>query len=228
MPILSTAARPAAAASDPIRVMIVDDSTVIRSLVRNILADPEIEVVGTAASGTMALQTMPRARPDVIVLDIEMPGMDGISALPRLLQIDPGVKIIIASTLSQRNADISMKALTLGAADYVPKPTTAREIGAEGGFRVELLAKVRSLGARAKARRPAQPAAGTPPVSRSMAPPSPKPAEPISLRKPSLLRPRVLAIGSSTGGPQALMTLMRSLPSVIDVPIVIKIGRAHV
>ena len=64
MPILSTAARPAAAASDPIRVMIVDDSTVIRSLVRNIFADPEIEVVGTAASGTMALQTMPRARPD--------------------------------------------------------------------------------------------------------------------------------------------------------------------
>jgi two-component system, chemotaxis family, protein-glutamate methylesterase/glutaminase len=197
--------------------MIVDDSTVIRSVIRTILtSDPEIEVVASAANGQAAIQLLPRSQADVVILDIEMPVMNGLDALPALLKVDPGVKVIVASTLSQRNAEISIKALTLGAADYVPKPASPREIGAEGGFRNELLAKVRSLGARARARRAFQVVS-----YHSATPSAAQPERKIALRKASQMRPRILAIGSSTGGPQALFALLRQLPATIDVPIVI-------
>src|SRR5690349_18815969 len=138
---------------NPIRVMLVDDSAVIRSLMFQILAtDPGITVSASAANGQTAIQLFSKADIQVIVLDIEMPVMDGLSAIPKLLEIAPDVKIIIASTLTLRNAEISLKALELGAADYIPKPTTPRDIGAEGDFKRELLAKVRSHGARPRTR----------------------------------------------------------------------------
>ena len=104
--------------------MLVDDSAVIRGLIARALeADPAIEITATAANGETAI-TMLRARPvDVIVLDIEMPVIDGITALPELLKISPQTRIIMASTLTTRNAEISLKALALGAVDFMQKPS---------------------------------------------------------------------------------------------------------
>jgi two-component system chemotaxis response regulator CheB len=156
------------------------------------------------------------------VLDIEMPELDGISALPQLLAKKRNLIIIMASTLTRRNAEISFKALSLGAADYIPKPESTREASAAETFHHDLIQKIRHLGARV--RRRASPAA-----SPSMAPapervrgvsaqPAAAPAaQPQMARQPfSLLAPRVLLIGSSTGGPQALMTLVADIGPVID------------
>jgi two-component system chemotaxis response regulator CheB len=215
-----TASASPAPRDNPIRVMLVDDSAVIRSLMFQILAtDPGITVSASAANGQTAVQLFRKTDIQVIVLDIEMPVMDGLSAIPKLLEIDPDVKIIIASTLSLRNAEISLKALELGASDYIPKPTTPREIGAEGDFKRELLAKVRSHGARPRVHRRILPTTDLRPVAVSVA--TPQPARKITLRRPALSRPQVIAIGSSTGGPQALFTLLRALPANLPVPIVV-------
>jgi len=131
----------------PIRVMLVDDSAIIRGLFARILeADSGIEITATAANGAQAIKSLPRSCAEVVVLDIEMPVMDGLTALPQILDCDPHVKVIVASTLSQRNAQISFKALKAGATDYIPKPTSTGEIHSGGDFRRELLEKVKALG----------------------------------------------------------------------------------
>ena len=124
MVLAAPAASRAAACEQPIRVLVCDDSAVIRGLLARLLdADPAITVVGTASNGRDVLGLQAREKPDVVVLDIEMPVMDGLAALPALLKADPGVQVVMASTLTTRGADVTMKALRLGAADYVPKPT---------------------------------------------------------------------------------------------------------
>ncbi len=110
------------------RVMIVDDSAVIRGVIaRAMEGDPFFHVVASVANGELAVQSLAREPVDVIVLDIEMPVMDGLTALPKLKAIDGAVQIIMASTLTQRNADISLHAMSLGATDYIPKPTSHKE-----------------------------------------------------------------------------------------------------
>ena len=107
------------------RVMVCDDLLVIRGAISRILeADPAIQVVAKVANGKIAVEEIRRASVDVVVLDIEMPVMDGLTALPLLLQADPRVRVIMASTLTTRGADIALRALRLGAADYLPKPST--------------------------------------------------------------------------------------------------------
>jgi two-component system chemotaxis response regulator CheB len=168
-------------------------------------ADPKVRVVARAGDGNAALAAL-RAAPgqiDVVVLDIEMPGMDGITALPLLLRADPGLRVVMASTQTTRGADIALRALRLGAADYVPKPATSAI--ADDSFRQELLAKIKGL-ARLR-RRAAAPAAAVPP-----------PLRPRPVVRPA---PRLLAIGSSTGGPQALFTLIQGLGARIPVPVVL-------
>src|SRR5690606_25775555 len=116
----------------PVRAMIVDDSPTVRGLLRRLLGgDPEIEIVAAAGNGSAALTALKGIPADVIVLDIEMPVMDGLTALPLLLETRPGVQIVIASTLTRRNAEISLKALSLGAADYVTKPSASELASAE-------------------------------------------------------------------------------------------------
>ena len=203
--------------------MVVDDSVVIRGMIsRWIGAEPDMEVSASLRTGLDAVNQIERIKPDVAVLDIEMPELDGISALPQLLAKKRDLVIIMASTLTRRNAEISFKALSLGAADYIPKPESTREAAAAETFHHDLIQKIRHLGARA--RRRAQPAA-----SPSMAP-APERAREVSAqpvaapvaqlqlaRQPfSMLAPRVLLIGSSTGGPQALMTLVADIGPVID------------
>lgn len=223
----------------PLRVMIVDDSVVIRGLIsRWIGAEHDMEVAASLRTGLEAVKQLERINPDVAVLDIEMPELDGISALPQLLAKKRDLVIIMASTLTRRNAEISFKALSLGAADYIPKPESTREASAAETFHHDLIQKIRHLGARLRRKpavvspplapaSPAVPAARAPAVARPAAP-APAPAAhalssgSLTTRPFSTQAPKVLLIGSSTGGPQALMALVTELGPVIDrVPVLI-------
>ncbi|HEY9080907.1 chemotaxis response regulator protein-glutamate methylesterase [Magnetovibrio sp.] len=222
--------------------MVVDDSAVIRGLITRMLeADPDVSVTASVGNGQLAVNQLTRqpGQIDVVILDIEMPVMDGLTALPLLLKADPNIKVIMASTLTKRNAEISLKALSAGATDYVPKPSAARELSGENDFKRELIDKVKNLGiihrqatGRQIAPRPAPAVARTTPGAQ----PAPGTARPASsapqgwkinrsgeivLRKPGTVKPDILAIGSSTGGPQALFEFLKGLPKSINLPIVI-------
>jgi len=206
----------------PLRVMIVDDSVVIRGLIsRWVGAEHDMEVAASLRTGLEAVNQIERINPDVAVLDIEMPELDGISALPQLLAKKRDLVIIMASTLTRRNAEISFKALSLGAADYIPKPESTREPAAAETFRHDLIQKIRHLGA--KVRRPV--AVASPPLAPTLAPVTLPGVRPVlaPVAHPQLLRrafsthpPRALLIGASTGGPQALMALVSEIGPVID------------
>ncbi|TAK47053.1 MAG: chemotaxis response regulator protein-glutamate methylesterase [Xanthobacteraceae bacterium] len=207
---------------DPLRIMVVDDSVVIRNMIaRWIDSEPGLEVAAALRNGRDAVNQIERVNPDVVVLDIEMPELDGISALPLLLGKRRDLVVIMASTLTRRNAEISLKALSLGAADYIPKPETTRAVDAVEIFRNDLVQKIRHLGARRRSlapcegRIPATPATGRPAAS-GMIRTLLAPAAPIVLRPFNSGQPRALLIGSSTGGPQALMALIAQLGPVID------------
>ncbi|MDX9862767.1 MAG: chemotaxis response regulator protein-glutamate methylesterase [Rhodospirillales bacterium] len=202
---------------DPIRVMLVDDSAVVRGLITRMLeAETDIDVVASVGNGQLAVSGLARADADVVVLDIEMPVMDGLTALPKLLEIDPDVKVIMASTLTLRNAEVSIRALQAGAADYVPKPSASRDLTGSNEFRRDLIAKIRSLGGARRAARAGRPS------RRAMPRTLPKPpAKPIVLRAASTMPVDVLAIGSSTGGPQALLSVLKAIGPKLRVPIFI-------
>lgn len=225
-----------------LHVMVVDDSAVIRGLITRMLeSDPDIAVVASVGNGQLAVNQLERhpKEVDVVILDIEMPVMDGLTALPLMLKVDPNVKVIMASTLTKRNAEISLKALSAGAVDYVPKPSTARELSGESDFRRELLEKVKGLGIVHRAevgKAPPKLVAPPPsaPAARPSAAPTTAPAagekperwvmkheDEVELRKPGTAHPDILAIGSSTGGPQALFEFLKGLPKTINLPIVI-------
>ena len=151
MNVVTAPASSASTAVRRIRVMIVDDAVVVRGLfARWVEAEPDLEMVATIRSGREAVNQLERYDPDVVLLDIEMPDLDGITALPMLLAKKRDLVVIMASTLTRRNAEISLRALSLGAADYIPKPTTSREVTSDTNFRRELIEKVRQLGLRAR------------------------------------------------------------------------------
>ena len=253
----ATAEKPHATVTDPVRVMVVDDSVVVRGLIGRWLdEDPALAVVASHRNGKLAVEDVTRSNPDVVVLDVEMPEMDGITALPLLLKQKPGLVVVMASTLTRRNAEISLKCLSLGAADYVPKPESNSRVTTSDEFRNEVVEKVRVLGQRAKARAaraaghpaPSQPVqdfralrtlqpqhAPAPVVART---PFSTPAAPrtsativaagrqgapgITLRPYSNVPPRLLVIGSSTGGPQALTKLFGDIGKAIgNVPVLV-------
>ena len=190
-----------------VRVMLCDDSATTRAILARILdSEAGIRVVHRAADGQAALDALPVARPDVVLLDLEMPVMDGMTALPRILQAAPQAAVIVASALTQRGAKAAIAALAAGAADYVPKPQGAAGGAADPAFRAELVAKIRGW-----ARMKRQEQAGV--VRRAPAPLRPAPAF-------ARTRPALVAIGSSTGGPQALAALVKRLPR-LPIPAVI-------
>ena len=206
-----------------LRVMVVDDSAVIRGLIsRWIESESDMSVVASLRTGREAVDHVERVDPDVAVLDIEMPDLDGISALPLMLAKKRDLVVIMASTLTRRNAEISFKALSLGAADYIPKPESAREIAAAETFRRDLIQKIRQLGARRRGIKAAPHSPPLVPATGVVARPLPVTAHPatpaqVVVRRPlSATPPRVLTIGSSTGGPQALMALVAEIGPVID------------
>jgi two-component system chemotaxis response regulator CheB len=208
---------------EPLRVMVVDDSVVIRGLIsRWVDSEPDMVVAGSLRTGLDAVNQLERINPDVALLDIEMPVLDGISALPQLLAKKRDLIIIMASTLTRRNAEISFKALSLGASDYIPKPESTREASAAEIFHHDLIQKIRSFGAKLRRVVPAAASPALVPAPGRLREPSFRP-QPSPLVQPQLVRrafgaqmPRVLLIGSSTGGPQALMSLVAELGPVID------------
>src|ERR1700760_4425597 len=210
--VLASAPLPKSTRQEPLRVMVVDDSVVIRGLIsRWISAEPDMVVAASLRTGLEAVNQLDKIKPDIAVLDVEMPELDGISALPQLLAKKRDLIVIMASTLTRRNAEISFKCLSLGASDYIPKPETTREASAADIFHHDLIQKIRHLGAKVRRAAPAQIA---PPLAPSLphahAAPALKPAAatahpPLMRRAFSPHAPRALVIGSSTGGPQAPM-----------------------
>jgi len=210
---------------DRFRVMVVDDSAVIRGLLtRSLEADNSIKVVASVGNGEAALKALERQTVDVIILDIEMPVMDGLTALPKLLAAQPGVHVVMASALTRKNAEVSLRALQAGAADYVTKPSSRSELTSADTFQRELTAKVKALaGANRKAPRPRSQAAA--PAAETAAPASGGGnlygGRQVVLRKGPMVCPRIIAIGSSTGGPQALLELLGDMAARVKVPILI-------
>jgi two-component system chemotaxis response regulator CheB len=208
-----------------IKVMVVDYSAVVRGLLtRTLSSEPDIEVVASATDGVMALNNLKRHDVHVVLLDIEMPHMDGITAIPKILELRPYIKIIMASTFTKQGAKITMGAVKAGAADYILKPSTTREINLGLDFKQELIEKVRNWGLQAIKMRPKNQ------VEMTTASNQKKYALEVKLNDNSikknhdentfLLRsgtfpaPDAIAIGSSTGGPQALMTVLQSVKNI--------------
>src|ERR1043165_4238108 len=183
-----------------IRVMIVDDAVVVRGLFsRWVEAEPDLEVVASLRTGREAVNQVERADPDVVVLDVDMPELDGIAALPLLLEKRRDLIVIMASTLTRRNAEISLRALSLGATDYIPKPDNTREVTASTTFRRELIEKIRNLGQRSKRLRPALKARTPVAEGTTTLPPKTRATmlggdQPLSLRPMPTTAPRVLVI----------------------------------
>lgn len=202
-----------------IRVLVVDDSAVIRRLIGSALeGDPDLELVGTASNGLIALQRIPQLNPDVITLDIEMPEMDGIETLRRIRVQYPTLPVIMCSTLTERGAAITIDALLAGANDYITKDvrTTERGTGLDS-FRDHLLPKLKQFFRLPLA---APIASGV-----HAAPLKPVAAGPLLVRPPAAVAPvlprKVLLIGVSTGGPNALGEILPAIPANYPLPILI-------
>ncbi|MBX3446057.1 MAG: chemotaxis response regulator protein-glutamate methylesterase [Parvibaculaceae bacterium] len=201
--------------NDVCRVMVVDDSAIARGIVTRTLSEETgIRVVASVPNGLMALKALGNHEIDVVVLDIEMPELDGLSALPRMLELRPDLKVIMVSAASQKDADISLKTMAMGAADYVEKPKAG--LGGADAFYEELVRKVRQHGSAAPQVTPAPRPAR---AARSTAKPAPSSSP--SRRKEVLPRPEIIAIGSSTGGPQALAEVLKNLDPSLLQPILI-------
>lgn len=247
-----------------IRVLVVDDSVVIRKLLTSTLNDvPGMEVVGTAALGKIALAKIQQCSPDVVILDLEMPDMDGIETLKRIRKDAPRLPVIMFSTKTERGAVATIEALTCGASDYVAKPANVgNALAAMARVREDMVPKIQALAAGARpplGKPPSIPIAtplGTASISKTMplavlpastprpihqtTPPSKRSTQllprldpappppilndgPIRLNRPLGPRPQVeiVAIGASTGGPNALSVLLAQLPADFPVPILI-------
>ena len=195
------------------RVLIVDDAVVVRKTISDVIsADPALEVAGLAANGRIAIDKFVASKPDIVLLDIEMPEMDGLEAVRALRQIDTRVPIIMFSTLTERGASITLEALSLGATDYVTKPSNIDVAATTETIARELLPRIKAL-----CRIPdAAPLVPIPLVSKPVAT-----APRVRLAPRSTLPPQIVAIGVSTGGPDALARLIPSLPANLPVPVVI-------
>src|ERR1041384_352632 len=154
---------PQVASSDQIRVMVVDDAVVVRSLLsRWINETPDLLLVAALRNGREALDQLDQAKPDVVVPDIEMPELDGISTLPKLLERRRDLIVIMASALTRDHAEVTLQALALGASDYIPKPTAEGGVMTSVSFQRELIEKINALGLRRK-KRPLPPPFSRPP-----------------------------------------------------------------
>jgi two-component system chemotaxis response regulator CheB len=188
----------------PTRVLIVDDSAVIRrQLSEALAADSEIVVIGTAGSGPLALARILESKPDVVTLDVEMRGMDGLATLSEIRKVHPKLPVIMFSALTGAGAAATVEALARGASDYATKPTQAGSPdSAREQIRQELIPKIKALAAGLCRYRPNL----TIPV--------------VPARDRGASRIDIVAIGSSTGGPNALAELVPRFPADFPVPIV--------
>src|SRR5688572_14864800 len=193
-------ARPSAA--DPVRVLVVDDSPTVRAVfARLIEAEADLEVAASEESAERALATLLQTSPDVILLDLDMPGIGGLDAMPQMIELASPARVLVVSSLTVRGAEQTLSALSLGAADTLAKPKPGQF---DKDYRATLLRKIRLLGRVAKrAREKAAPAA-QPPLR-------PHPKE----------LPHLIAIGASTGGIHALGQLLGALSPRVQLPILV-------
>ncbi len=220
--------------------MIVDDAVVVRGLLQRWLdAAGGIEVVAVLRNGAEAVAMIDRVKPDVVLLDVEMPGLDGAAALPQLLRRWPSANVIVSSAVTSGDAEVFVRCLQLGAADCIPKPSAARN----ATFRRDIVEMVLTQGLRAQraaglapmAAAPLQPstppapaapihlASASPPLA-AVEPRGPAPHQPENglLRPMTRARPRILAIGASTGGPNAVTDFLRFCgPALEQLPVII-------
>ncbi len=210
----------------PIRVQLIDDSAVVRGLTRRWLTGVDgIELVVVSTDGMQGVADATKVRPDIIILDVEMPRMDGLEALPHLRRAAPNAKIIMASTLTHKGANVTISALSKGATDYLPKPEASQLGGAEA-YRDALIEKIRLFGKPEEAKRPFP--APMPLRPASVKPnEAPRPAIKIpsnpELHKPPArwTRPNAIVVASSTGGPQALQAVLPDICKKTDLPILV-------
>ena len=190
--------------ADPVRVMIVDDSLTVRTVFSRMIArEGDMRIVATANTAESGLAELASARPDVILLDLEMPGMGGLEALPKILEAAPDTQVLVISSLTADGAEATVSALSLGAADTMLKP---RPGGFDDEYKSTLLDKIRALKG----------------VS------EPGPSEMVrasGTRKGAGKPPKVVAIGASTGGIHALNLFLRQIPADFDLPILIGTSR---
>lgn len=191
----------------PIRILVVDDSVVIRKLLTDTLSgDSALEVVGTASDGRLGLAKLSQLKPDLVTLDIEMPVMNGLETLAAIRKLHPKLPVIMFSTLTEHGAAATLDALSLGASDYATKPSNAGSFPiAIERIRAELIPKVKALCGIATAKIPALSA--------------PRPASKV--RPHTNPRVDIVAIGASTGGPNALAEVLPRIPGDLPVPIVV-------
>ena len=199
--------------ADAIRVLIVDDSAVIRGALGRIIdAEADMFVATTAPNGKVALDALRHTKVDVVLLDVEMPEMDGLTALPLILAQHPDTRVIMASSLTQRGAEVTMTALGMGASDYIAKPAAKTGSATLAAISAEIASKVRAIGRSARGiRHPADAPRGY--------------AEPVRTEllanRAGDATIRVVAIASSTGGPNALAEVLSALPKDFPPPILI-------
>lgn len=207
-----------------IHLMLVDDSAIIRGALARILEnDPAITIVASVSNGQMGVDSAKKYKPHVVIMDIEMPVMDGITALPKILEASPESKVIMFSTLTEKGASVTMEAMQLGAVECLLKPTTSTDVGKGSEFQDRLLGLIKNL-APEDIRRVAdsQSPAAADGQSAVKTDPS-KPGVDFQLRQDPHAytgKPSILAIGSSTGGPQALFKMLKHCQG-FDIPIIL-------
>ncbi len=197
-----------------IRILVVDDSVVVRRMVSDALAaDPQLEVAGAAANGKIALAKIPQVNPDVVILDVEMPELDGIGTLVEIRKSLPALPVIMYSTLTERGAEATLEALSKGATDYVTKPSNVGS-AAQGleCIRTQLIPKIKAICSRALGL--SLPTSLAEAVASKALPPHPA----FPRREERI---DIVAIGVSTGGPNALTSLIPTFPRDLPVPVVI-------
>jgi two-component system chemotaxis response regulator CheB len=196
--------------------LIVDDAVVIRKALSDAIArDPDLEVVGTASNGRLALGKLQALRPDVILLDMEMPEMNGLETIPEIRKLLPFIPIIMFSTLTERGAEATLDALALGATDYVTKPSNTDIGPTSDGIIKELIPKIKSLCHISHPERTSLAGATLPARKEQHVEIRTRPLSPLTVL------PGIVAIGVSTGGPDALAKLLPALPAEFPLPIVI-------
>jgi len=209
--------------SEKITVILADDSSVIRRALSIMLeTDPNIEIVASASDGKSAASLAKIKKPDILILDVEMPVMDGITALPEILKNSPNTKVIMCSSLTEKGADTSIKAMALGAVECLVKPTGAEAAKPDSPFKKKLIHTVKTLVPLKSEPSVAQSKTSASARSLPSQAPVKKDAE-VTLRDDTSAykgKPDILAIGSSTGGPKALFQVLKDI-GILDIPIVI-------
>ena len=193
-----------------LRALVVDDTALYRKVIKDILESiTGIEVVGTAPNGKIALMKVEQLKPDMLTLDVEMPEMDGLETLRNLRRLPEKPAVIMVSSLTHRDAEVTLQALQLGAFDFIAKPSGANVLANMAELKQQFIPKIEAL------------------LKRYIPPPTEAPKPPVSFSPPQghkprvLLRPRIVALGVSTGGPKALADVIPRLPKDFPAPIVI-------